>query len=240
MTEAPLSWESYVAARAQYRGGYDVRQASPAARGTLRLAYGVARLLARFGVTPTAVTIAGLALNAAVPLLAALGAGWPAVAAVFVLVAALADRVDGALAVITSRVSRLGQLYDALVDRLAEVCWLLAFWALGAPVWLLVVCGGAALSHEYVRARVATVVAPPGARHSPDRTVGEAGAMTVGERSGRLWAAVLGLLLAGVAGFLHSALAAGVVTIAAVIWAFLGVFGLAQLVVRVRKSLSQG
>ena len=165
------------------------------------------------------VTVIALALTLWVPGAAALGGPWPAL--VLVLLAALASAADGAVAILTSRTTRLGYLYDSLVARVAEVCWLTAFWVLGAPVWLLVICGAVAWLHEYVRARAAAV------------GLTDVGSMTVGEWTTRLAVTAAGLLLAGVA----SRLTAGTVTVAAVVWVFLGGFGLAQLLSGVRKSL---
>jgi hypothetical protein len=55
---------------------------------------------------------------------------------VLVLLSAVADTVDGAVAVIAGRATRLGQVDDSLADRLGEACWLVALWLVGAPGWL--------------------------------------------------------------------------------------------------------
>lgn len=224
MAAPRLTWDAYAAAWARLHDGFDLRHASPAVRGWLRAAYGIGRVLARVRVSPMAVMAFALLLNLAVPVAAAFVGPWPAAA--LILVAAMADTVDGAVALLSSRTTRLGNLYDSLLNRVAEVSWLAALWVLGATAWLLVVCGAVAWLHEYIRARAAAV--------------GLTGAslMTVGEQTTRLSATAAGLVLAGVAGQLSPGLAAGTVTIAAVVWVFLGLFGLAELLSSVRRSLS--
>ena len=74
------------------------------------------RSAARIGATPTAVTVVGLALSVAVPVVAAWRPAGPVLAAGLVLLSAVADTVDGAVAVISGRASALGYVYDSLAD----------------------------------------------------------------------------------------------------------------------------
>jgi phosphatidylglycerophosphate synthase len=219
-------WDRYAARWAALHGGYDPRQAPGPVRVWLRLAYRSAVRLGAAGVGPTAVTAAGVAVAAAVPLVAAWGAGWPVFAALLVVLGAVADTVDGALAVITDRVTRLGRVYDPVADRLTEAAWLVAVWLLGGPGWLVTLCGALSWLHEYLRAR-ATVAGLRGI-----------GVVTVGERPTRVLLASFGLALTGVAGLIDPGLAAGTATVTAVVWALLGGVGLAQLAAAVRRSLS--
>lgn len=223
MAAPRLTWDTYVVAWARLHDGFDPRHASPAARGWLRTAYGIGRVLARVRVGPGAVMAIALLLNLAAPATAAFVGPWPAVA--LVLAGAMADTVDNAVALLTSRTTRLGNLYDSVLNRVAELSWLATLWVLGATGWLLVVCGAVTWLHEYIRARAGAV--------------GLTGAslMTVGEQTSRLGATAAGLVLAGVAGQVSPGLAAGTVTIAAVVWVFLGLFGLAELLAGVRRSL---
>jgi phosphatidylglycerophosphate synthase len=223
---ARLTWDGYASAWAGLHGGYDLRRAGPAVRGWLRLGYSIGRLLSRLGVSPAAVTTAGLALCVLVPLAARRGDGWPIVAAVLVLLAAVADTVDGAVAVIDGRATRLGFLYDSVADRLGEACWLAAFWAVGAPGWLVVACGALSWLHEYIRARAMAA------------GMEEIGSVTVGERPARVSVAVVGLLLAGVSGLFQREIPAGVVAVAAAVWLVLAILGLSQLLATVRRALA--
>jgi phosphatidylglycerophosphate synthase len=216
------NWDGYAVEWARLHGGFDPRRAGPAVRRWLRSAYAMGSALARVGVPPAAVTGAGVLLSASVPVLAGQSTGRLGLAAVFVL---LADSVDGAVAVISGRTSRLGYLYDSLADRVSEACWLVAFWVVGAAAPLVVLVGAVCWLHEYVRARAAAA----GMR--------EIGVVTVGERPTRVVLAVAGLLLAGAGGLVQHDLPAGVITVVSAIWLTLAVFGLAQLLAAVSRAL---
>jgi CDP-diacylglycerol--glycerol-3-phosphate 3-phosphatidyltransferase len=78
-----------------------------------------ARTLARLPISPLALTLFGAALNIGVAALMALGQlRW---AAGLMLVAALFDAADGALARTTRRVSNLGAFLDSTLDRYSEI-----------------------------------------------------------------------------------------------------------------------
>ncbi len=141
------------------------------------------------------------------------------------LLASVADSVDGAVAVATGRTTRLGYVYDSLADRIGEAAWLVAFWLVGAPGALVAAGGALSWLHEYVRARAVAA----GMR--------EIGAVTVGERPTRVCVAVAGLLLAGLSGLVEVDLAAGTITMATAVWVLLAAFGLGQLLSAVRRAL---
>jgi CDP-diacylglycerol--glycerol-3-phosphate 3-phosphatidyltransferase len=189
------------------------------------MSYALGKFLGRLGVSPTAVTATGLALSLAVPLVAAVGPGWPAAAAGLVLLGAVADSADGAVAVVTRRATRLGYLYDSLADRVGELCWAAAFWVAGAPWPLLAGCAALSWLHEYTRARATAA------------GMSEIGAVTVGERPTRVSVALVGLLLAGAAGLAAPEFAAGTATMVGAVWALLAGFGFWQLLGAVRTAL---
>lgn len=220
-----LNWNEYATAWARLHGGFDPRAATPVVRGWLRFAYHVGYVLGRLRVTPTAVTVAGVLLCFCVPLLAVRPVDGPFLGALFVLLAAVADSVDGAVAVATGRTTRLGYVYDSVADRLGEVAWLVAFWLVGAPGVLVAAGGALSWLHEYVRARAVSA----GMR--------ELGAVTVGERPTRVSVALVGLLLAGLTGLIQTDLAAGTITMATAVWVLLAAFGLGQLLSAVRRAL---
>ncbi|WFE29477.1 CDP-alcohol phosphatidyltransferase family protein [Solwaraspora sp. WMMD791] len=220
-----LNWQDYAVTWARLHGGFDPRTATPVVRYWLRAAHAVADLLGRAGVGPNAVTVAGLVLCAATPVAASRGGYGLLVAAALVLLAAVADTVDGALAVVTGRATRLGYVYDSLADRAGEAFWLLAFWLAGAPGPLVVAAGALSWLHEYLRARAAAA----GMR--------EIGAVTMGERPTRVSAALVGLLLAGAAAMIAPDLAAGVLTVVTAVWVLLALFGFSQLLTAVRRTL---
>jgi CDP-diacylglycerol--glycerol-3-phosphate 3-phosphatidyltransferase len=216
-----LSWDEYAVEWARLHGGFDPRKAGPLVRGWLRVAYVIGKGLARVGIPPGGVTLGGLLLCVAVPLLA----GRPALAAVFVLLAAMADSADGATAVVSGRATRLGYLYDSVADRLGEVAWLAAFWLVGAPGIVVVAVGGLSWLHEYIRARVTAA------------GMHDIGVVTVGERPTRVSIAFVGLLLAGAAKAVQDDLPAGTITVVSVVWMLLALTGLLQLLPAVHRAL---
>jgi phosphatidylglycerophosphate synthase len=217
-----LNWPEYTAAWSRLHGGFDPDGASPVVRGWIRLTYRGGRLLGRLGVGPMAVTASGLLLCLGVPAAAPLGPAGLLLGAALVLLAAFADGLDGAVAVVTDRTSRLGFVYDSVADRLGELAWLVAFWIAGAPGWLVVAAGAVSWLHEYVRARAAA------------GGLSGLGLVTVGERPTRVSAAVSGLLVGGVAGLAHPGWETAVIVAATAVWAALGLVGLAQLTSAVR------
>lgn len=236
LTGRPVaSWDEYRVRWAGLHGEVDPAGASVFVRGWLRMGYAVARPLARNGGSPAAVTGAGLLLCALVPVTARAGGGWPLAGSLLVLASAVADTADGAVAVLTGRVTRLGYLYDSIADRAGEACWLLALWLLGVPAWLVLAAGAVAYLHEYVRARAIAA----GMR--------EVGAVTVAERPTRVIVVVVALFFAGVAalaapgglaGLDSTALVAAGASAATGVWLVLGLVGLAQLLRAAHAALA--
>ncbi|RKR87225.1 CDP-diacylglycerol--glycerol-3-phosphate 3-phosphatidyltransferase [Micromonospora pisi] len=225
MAGTRLDWDEYATAWARLHGDFDPRRAAPAVQGWLRFAYQIGHLLGRLRVPPTAVTVVGTLFCVVVPITVLREPGGPFIAAGFVLLAAVADSVDGAVAVVTGRTSRLGYVYDSVADRVGEVAWLIAFWLLGAPGALVVAAGALSWLHEYVRAR------------SVSAGMREIGAVTVGERPSRVLVALIGLLVTGAARLIQFDLGAGTITVVAAIWVLLAGFGLVQLLGAVRRAL---
>ena len=124
------------------------------------LAAPLVTMLARAGVTPTAVTMVGLVLHVLVGVL--IGTGRLVSAGALLLLAAICDGLDGALARQTGRVSRFGAFLDSTVDRIDETAVLAGlsayFFRSGIPeggtwgVVVLVALGGSLIT-SYARAR---------------------------------------------------------------------------------------
>ncbi|MFC7532672.1 CDP-alcohol phosphatidyltransferase family protein [Actinoplanes sp. GCM10030250] len=220
-----VTWDEYVTAWSGLHGGFDPRRASVLVRGWVRCAYIIGVWLGGKRVAPLTVTTAGVLLCLAVPFAALGGPAGLALGALLVLLAAVADGLDGAVAVVTGRTSRAGFVYDSVADRLGEIGWLAAFWVAGAPGPLVVGAGVASWLHEYVRAR------------STAAGMAEIGQITVGERPTRVAVTVTGLLVAAVAGLVHSTWTTPVLVIAVAAWAALQLIGLAQLTAAVRRAL---
>jgi phosphatidylglycerophosphate synthase len=142
------------------------------------------------------------------------------------MVAAITDTVDGALAVMTERATRLGYVYDSVVDRIGEACWLLAMWRIGVHGWIVVLAGALSWLHEYTRSRA----------NAAGMT--EIGAATLGERPTRVILSALAFALAGVAGVSSRSLPSGIVTFAATVWIVLGVIGFLQLFASIHRALA--
>jgi CDP-diacylglycerol---glycerol-3-phosphate 3-phosphatidyltransferase len=116
--------------------------------------------LERAGVSPMAVTIAGLVLSFA-------GAGYVAAGrlragAIVLLIAGLCDTIDGSLARSSGKASRFGAFLDSTLDRVAELAYFSALvyhfasidarWS-GVMIWLTLAALAGSLLTSYARAR---------------------------------------------------------------------------------------
>jgi CDP-diacylglycerol--glycerol-3-phosphate 3-phosphatidyltransferase len=187
----------------------------------LRFAYRVAVPLVRLRVGPDAVTVLGLLVAVAALLPASAGGRWPLIAVLLVVASGVLDSLDGAVAVLTARATRWGFVLDSLCDRISDAAYAAALALAGGP-WALAT-GGAALAwlHEYARARAA-VAGMPGI-----------GVVTVSERPTRVIVTAMFLLGAG----LYPSAAQSWATAGTAAWATLGVVGLVQLLVVIRRRL---
>jgi CDP-diacylglycerol--glycerol-3-phosphate 3-phosphatidyltransferase len=177
--------------------------------------------LVRRGLGPDAVT--ALALGAAVGATAASAAGgrWVLASVVLVVLSGLLDGLDGAVAVLSDRVTRWGAVLDAVGDRLAEAAFVGALWLAGAPGWLCVAAGAVAWLHEYLRARAGQL------------GMAEVGVISVAEKPTRV--IVTAMFLLGAAVYpVHAAAWSGA---GAAAWATLGAIGLLQLAAAVHRTL---
>jgi phosphatidylglycerophosphate synthase len=172
----------------------------------LRLMWWLARPLVRLSVAPLAITCVGVVLAVDALLLAARE---PWLGLVLVLAAALCDGLDGAVAVLAHRASRLGSLADKVADRIADTCFALLLWRSGAPLWLALLAGGLSLVHELIRTiRGGALLAR----------------ITVAERPTRVICAVLACASAGASAATWPQVVCGAV------WCGLAAIGLVQLV----------
>lgn len=117
----------------------------------------IARSLAKWNISPDAVTYLGLVLTVGVAVLAALGEiRWAGVAYV---VAAVCDALDGTLARVSGKGSRFGAFLDSSIDRFEESIVFLGLsihYALVGGFWeipLLLVVTVTSLMVSYTRAR---------------------------------------------------------------------------------------
>jgi phosphatidylglycerophosphate synthase len=217
-----LNRDEYLAAWSRWHGNTPTDR--PLVRGWLTAAWFLARPLA--GWPPLAATAAGLLVAGAAVPLAVAGGLWLILAGVLVGLSGLLDSLDGALAIGTGRASRRGFVLDSVVDRLTEAAYAAALWAAGAPGWLAVVFGASCWLPDYLRARAGQA------------GVAETGALSVWERPTRV--AMTGMTLGG-AGVVSgvAGATATVVTAGAAVGAVLGLVGLVQLGLSLRRLLAE-
>ncbi len=215
--------DEYLRRWSALHGGYDVAR-SRMVRGWLSMVHVVAAPLVRLGAGPGAVTLGGILLGLAVPLVA-LGAGdsprLALVCSALIVVSGLADNLDGAVAVLTDRASRTGFVLDSVADRIADVGYLVALWLVGAPGLLVTAGGLATFLQEYTRARGAAA------------GMSEIGVVSIAERPTRIIVAAAFLLGAG----LYPDSAPGWATAGAAAWLAVHVVGFVQVALAVRRAL---
>jgi CDP-diacylglycerol--glycerol-3-phosphate 3-phosphatidyltransferase len=167
---------------ARWRALHPAREglATRVAEVYLPLPYAIARRLVR--VHPNLVTLAGLLLAVAtIPAYRPRG-----VAALLILLAGVADSVDGAVAVVSGRVTAFGAVWDSTADRLADVAILVGP-ALHEPGAAFVAAGAGTFLLEYVRAR-SSAVGAAGQRVTPGERPSRIVLLALGAATG-WWAA---------------------------------------------------
>lgn len=140
-----------------------------------RMAESVARLLARTGAHPNHVTIAAMLLNAGVAVVIAMG--HVQLGGVLILVVALIDTLDGALARVTQKSTTFGALLDSTLDRYSEGFILLGLLvhlgaggnSLGVALCFVVLLGSLMVSYTRARAEGLGMKCEVGIAPRPER-----------------------------------------------------------------------
>ncbi|SEH85791.1 CDP-diacylglycerol--glycerol-3-phosphate 3-phosphatidyltransferase [Mycolicibacterium rutilum] len=202
---------------------HDGVEPSAVVRGWLRMV----RALAAgpvLRIPPDVLSVTGVAALAGALAVVA-GPGRPWLAVPLIVAAGVLDGLDGAVALRTGRARPLGAVVDAVADRIGDLLLGAVLLALGAPAAWVVAAVTLVLLHEYLRSR-AQAAGMPGV-----------GAVTVAERPTRL--IVVAMAAGGAAAF-----PAGLPVLGwnwgatfAITWTGIGVVGLAQLMVGVRRSI---
>jgi phosphatidylglycerophosphate synthase len=213
-----LSREGYFDGWRDLHGGYDPRS-QKLVRWWLSMTYDVARLPARAGASPDLLTGLAVVVSIGAAAIAWAGGHWVVLAAAVVVISGLLDNVDGAVAVLTGRSTRWGYVLDSAADRVSDLAYVLALWLAGAPAQLCIGGGALMFLQEFVRARAGAA------------GMSEVGVVTVWERPTRVIVTAAFLLSAGL--FLDDIWA----SLGAAAWVGLGVVGLGQLLVVVRRTL---
>ncbi|MEM1526367.1 MAG: CDP-alcohol phosphatidyltransferase family protein [Ignisphaera sp.] len=110
----------------------------------------VAINLYKLGLTPNSITLLGLAISV-VGLIAAYLSNIVAVLLIF-LISSLMDVLDGALARVSSRVTRLGSILDSFSDKVEEGIFFYSILILGAPITLVLLSLIVSYLISYLRA----------------------------------------------------------------------------------------
>lgn len=118
----------------------------------LRISYVIARVLAFFRLTPNTITTIGLLASAAMWF-----ASYTSQLLVLVIFSLVCDGVDGSLAIYREKSSRVGELYDAVADRISEAFWLMGATFVGVPVRWAIAIWVLSATQEYARARLASL-----------------------------------------------------------------------------------
>lgn len=205
----------------QWSTGHGRARPTGVVGGWLTVVHAVASPLARRAVPPDAVTGAGLLVACSAPLLAGRGAGGVLLAALVIALSGLIDSLDGAVAVMTGRTSSWGAVLDGVADRVSEAAFVATLWVVGAPGELCVAAVALGWLQEYARARAGAA------------GMTEVGVLTVNERPTRVIVVVM-FSLASVA---RPGDDPGWATLGAAALVVLGMIGLTQLLVVVRRRL---
>jgi phosphatidylglycerophosphate synthase len=212
--------EGYLERWSRAHGDYDV-WSSRSTLAWLRLAHFLAAPLVRRRVRPSWVTSVGGVGAVAIGVVAALGGRWALLAAVLVVVVALLDGLDGAVAEMSGAATAWGRILDQLVDRIGDLSMLAGLWALGAPGPVCAAAAALTLLDESIRASAAA------------EGMGEKGLVTIAERPTRL---IIGGFSFAAAGVVPS-VAVAVVTVGSGLWGILALLATTQLLVNVRRRL---
>lgn len=126
-----------------------------ARKGIDRIVAPLGLRLARIGITPSHVTLLGLAITITGGVF--IGVGWLALGAGVGGFGALLDAVDGPLARLTGKETKRGALLDTVGDRLGELAlWLGLAWSVAGDRQRVILCMaalGTAMLIPYVRSK---------------------------------------------------------------------------------------
>jgi CDP-diacylglycerol--glycerol-3-phosphate 3-phosphatidyltransferase len=212
--------EEYFARWAELHGDYHP-SSNWMVRFWLSVIYTLARPLAVLRIPPDVITVGGGVLTAVAVWVAALGDRWVLLASALILLTGIVDNLDGAVAVLSDRATDFGYVLDSVVDRVSDVLYVVAFWALGAPGWLCVTGAVLAGLQEYARARAAAV------------GMSEIGVVTPSERPTRVLVTAMFLLGAGI----YTSAAVGWATAGAATYAVASAVGLTLVLIGIWRRL---
>jgi CDP-diacylglycerol--glycerol-3-phosphate 3-phosphatidyltransferase len=109
-------------------------------RRWLRLIHVLARGPARYGIAPDVLSLWGIWLAGAVVVVASVGGSWLLLGAALVMANGIFDGLDGAVAILSGRVTRRGRVVDAVADRLSDALLVAGLVVVDAS-WLVPLAG---------------------------------------------------------------------------------------------------
>jgi phosphatidylglycerophosphate synthase len=118
----------------------------------LRISYWIARGLSSLRFTPNVVTTIGLLSSIVIYFTI-----YTSQLIALVIFSLICDGVDGSLAIYRGKVSKFGELYDSLADRITEALWLMGATFVGVPVRWAIAIWVLGATQEYARARLASL-----------------------------------------------------------------------------------
>lgn len=121
-------------------------------KGWLSISYVIARALNALRITPNVLTFLGV-LSA----VALLFYPFSVIGLLFLVLSLIFDGVDGSVAIISARESKLGAVLDSIADRITEALWFFALYQWGISPKICLALFALALTQEYARARMASL-----------------------------------------------------------------------------------
>ena len=121
-------------------------------KGWLSISYVIARAWSALRITPNVLTLFGV-LSA----VALLFYPYSVIGLVFLVLSLIFDGVDGSVAIISARESKLGAALDSIADRITEALWFFALYQWGIAPEICLALFTLALTQEYARARMASL-----------------------------------------------------------------------------------
>ncbi len=121
-------------------------------KGWLSISYVIARGLSALRITPNVLTLLGL-LSA----VALLYFPYSILGLIFLALSLIFDGVDGSVAIVSGKESKLGAALDSIADRITEALWFFALYQWGIAPEICLALFALALTQEYARARMASL-----------------------------------------------------------------------------------
>lgn len=142
-----MNRDSYFERWSELHGGATIKGI---VKGWLSISYVLSAPLVRLRISPNLLSLIGVIASIFTYLEAQRNF------AVFILaLSLLSDGVDGTVAILSGKEGKRGAMVDAICDRIGETFWALAFYAVGAPAWIVASAWLFAFTQEYARARIA-------------------------------------------------------------------------------------